>query len=282
MQEPHLIQREGNHLFGLHFPAEGEPRSKAVVFCNAFGKEFEICRTQVSHFCREAASSGYPSYRFDYYGFGDSDGEFEDATFSSMCLDLEAAIQELRSRARVDKVVVAGIRFGAIVAQAVAARRDDVTGLIMWAPTLKPWDYLFESLRQTVSMQTLILRDIKITRAQIVDNILAGVPSMIQGYDFNCTDEGFRLGPGLLQEVRALSPKEIAANIKVPTLVMHITKRTESIPGLMNEFAELIRANGVRCDIESALEDTVPWMHEHVFASTSPSVFQKTMSWLET
>jgi pimeloyl-ACP methyl ester carboxylesterase len=280
MLEPHLFTRDGCNLFGLHFAAQGAPKDFALVFCNAFGKEFEIARTQVSRFCRELAARGVGAYRFDYHGCGDSDGEFAQVAFSTMCSDLEAAIAEAKLRCCVEKVVVAGIRLGALVAEAVASRHPEIAGLVMWAPTLEPWGYFYDALRQTMSMQTVLFRSIRFTREQIIENVLAGRPSCVDEYDLNCTDEGFRLGARLIQELRELSPTRLTEGLRSRTLLVHVSKRPEPAPRLLSEHAELLASRGVHCEVEKAVEPALPWLHENVFAGDSPDLFAKTFRWL--
>jgi pimeloyl-ACP methyl ester carboxylesterase len=277
---PHVLRRAGASLFGLHVAAVAPRRDFAIVFCNAFGREFEIARTQIAHFLRLLAARGVGAYRFDYLGYGDSEGEFEDASFSSMCADVHAGIGEAKRRCAVDRVVVAGLRFGAIVAQAVAAQRSDTVGVVMWSPTLEPWAYFYETLRQTVSMQTALFRDVKMSRDVIVENALAGRPSLVDGYDLNCTDEGFRLGPEMVSELRELSPARTSEGLRARTLMVHITKKPEPAPVAVVEHADLLRARGVDCTVETATEVTLPWLHENVFAAESPELFGKTLAWL--
>ena len=279
--QPHFFNRsDGCKLFGLHFPAQRPRKDFALVFCNAFGKEYEISRTQVSRFGFALATRGVGAYRFDYFGYGDSEGLFEDTSFSMMCDDLEAAIEEAKRRCGVEKVVLAGLRFGGLVAEAVAARRDDTVALVMWAPTLEPWAYFYNALLQTVSMQAVLFRSVRITRDQIIENVLAHHPSMVDEYDLNCTDEGFRIGAGLIRDLKDLSPASFTSNLKVPTLLVHVSKRPEPAPPSMIEHAKLLTNAGVRCDLESVVEQTLPWMHEKVFAGESPDLFGKTLQWL--
>jgi pimeloyl-ACP methyl ester carboxylesterase len=91
-----------------------------------------------------------------------------------MTEDVGRAIDELRRRAKITRVSLLGIRFGAAIASAVAARRNDIDSLVLWAPMLKPWDYLYDGLHQTIAMQSLLFRDIKFVRDDIVANVLAG------------------------------------------------------------------------------------------------------------
>jgi pimeloyl-ACP methyl ester carboxylesterase len=278
--DPHLFRRGGASLFGLHVAAAAPPKDFAVVVCNAFGKEFEIARTQIAHFLRALAVRGVGAYRFDYLGYGDSEGEFEQATFSSMCADLEVAIEEAKRRCGVERIVVAGLRLGAVVALAVAARRRDAAGVVMWSPTLDPWEYFYDTLRQTVSMQAALFREVRLARDEIVENALAGRPSLVEGYDLNCTDEGFRIGAGLVRELRDLSIARASDGLTARTLVVHVCRKPEAAPDAVLEHAALLRGRGVDCAVEIAVEATLPWLHENVFAVESPELFGKTLAWL--
>jgi pimeloyl-ACP methyl ester carboxylesterase len=280
MLEPHLFTREGRTLFGLHFRAQGTPRDFAVVLCNAFGKEYEISRTQVSRFGAELAAKGVGAYRFDYLGYGDSEGAFEEATFSSMCADLDAAIGEARRRCGVQRIVLGGLRLGAMVAEAVASRRSDVEGLVMWAPTVRPWDHLYETLRQNVSMQGSLFGKVALTRDQIVENVLAGRASRFEGYDLAFADEGVRLAAPLVRELQALAPETLGRGLSARTLLVHVSKGPEAVPRPLAEHAERLAACGVACELERALEPTLPWVHERIFAARSPDLFDKTFRWL--
>ena len=281
MLEPHLFSREGRNLFGLHFAAQGRPKDFAVVFCNAFGKEFVIARTHLSRFCRELAARGIGAYRFDYLGYGDSEGDFADASFSTMCHDLEAAIAEARRRCGVEKVVVAGLRFGALVAEAVASRRAEIAGLVLWAPTLPVWDYFYDAMRQTISMQTGMLGKIALTRDQIVENVLADRPSHAEGYDLACTDEGFRLGAPMIRELQAYGPADVTRGLAARTLLVHVAKRPEpALPQAIAEHAELLAGRGVPLEVDHAVERALPWQHEALYTGDAPALFERTLRWL--
>ena len=265
--------------FGLFFPSGKTDRG--VILCGPFGKEFEIARTQISHFGREVAGRGCAAFRFDYWGYGDSGGEFSEACVTTMAEDVDRAIDELRRRAKIARVSLLGIRFGAAIAAAVAARRNDIDSLVLWAPTLKPWDYLYDGLHQTIAMQTLLFRDIKFVRDDIVANVLAGRPSLVGGYDLNCTDQGFPLGAPLLREVKELDLFSLSPKITAATQLVHVCKQAEPPPKLATDFIEKLRAAGVPCRLDVVVEPTLPWIHDGIFAPRAPNLFEKTFAWLE-
>jgi alpha-beta hydrolase superfamily lysophospholipase len=116
-----------------------------LVICNPFGDESIRAHRSLRHFAEAATAAGIPALRFDYDGTGDSAGTDRDgdrvAAWSASTRD---AIDTLRRLARVDKVCVLGMRFGALIGALAAAGRDDVSGYIAVAPVTSGRAYLRE------------------------------------------------------------------------------------------------------------------------------------------
>jgi len=95
---------------------------------------------------RALAAGGYPAFRFDYRGMGDSSGALRD--FEVTCTDIEAAIDAVqRARPSVRHVVLWGLCDGASAALLFLDDRSDprVTGLCL----VNPWVRSPESLART-------------------------------------------------------------------------------------------------------------------------------------
>ena len=271
----------GRRLYGLHYPARGQPNGTGVVVCNGFGKEFEIARTALSVLCRDLAERGYSCLRFDYGGYADSAGDFEDATVASMCADIEAALGELGRRSGVGRLGLIGIRLGGTLAALVAARRPDVVRLVLWEPLVRPWDTLFGALRHSVTMQTVIFGKVMFNREQIVENVLAGRPSLAGGYNFNIIDDGFPLATAFVRELQEVDLVAHPPAIKARTLVVNITRAAAPISNDLTRLAGALTRAHVPCDLKSAVVLCLPWMHEKVFARQFPALFDSTLSWIE-
>ncbi|MFH1132619.1 MAG: alpha/beta fold hydrolase [Pseudomonadota bacterium] len=281
MQEPFFFRRGEHKLFGMYFSPEHPFKDTGVVLCNGYGKEYPIIRSPLVGFARELARHGFACLRFDYAGYGDSEGEFADATITSMCDDIETAIEQLKIKSGVKHVGLLGTRFGSTLATLVAARRPDTSHLILWEPVLQPWDYLFSELRQTVAMQTIMFRKVLFTREQIVENLLASRPSLSDGYDFNCIDEGFPLGKGLVLEAKETDLLKALPALKTKTLLVHVRKNNGAIPKKLGAFVDALTEQGATCQTEVAIEPTLFWKHEKEYAVRCPDVYAKTLTWLE-
>ncbi|HEU4654373.1 MAG TPA: alpha/beta hydrolase [Steroidobacteraceae bacterium] len=76
--------------------------------------------------------------RFDYHGCGDSAGTDEEPERVQRWIgSVHAAVDEIQRLAPGNgPTVLIGLRAGALLAAAAAASRDDIDGLVLWAPTL--------------------------------------------------------------------------------------------------------------------------------------------------
>ena len=265
---------DSRRLYGCLFGGKSE---RAYLLCGGFAGEFEVFRSHLSHLARRLAASGAAVLRFDYLGYGDSDGEFVDASIDTMCEDTLTAIDVLKAKSGAQRVGIMGLRLGATVATLVAEGRDDIDRLVLWEPIVKPWDDLYAELRQTLSLQTVLFRDIRVTREQIVENVLAGRPSLVEGYDLNVIDDGFPLSAALVESAKRVDLLEHAAAVSARTLVVHVRKRPGAIAKALQQLVDRL-PNG---EVAVTVEPSLPWRHEDFYMTHSPKVFDATLAWLD-
>ncbi len=105
--------------------------------------EMDIAGTDEAMFemtARLLAEHGIASLRIDFRGSGDSDGKWEDTTFSSQISDAQAAISFMESIPEIDpmRIGILGFSQGGLVAACTAARDWRVATTILWAPVAIP------------------------------------------------------------------------------------------------------------------------------------------------
>jgi alpha-beta hydrolase superfamily lysophospholipase len=134
--EPLYFGPEADPLFGWLHRAPGRSRL-GLVICNPFGYE-AICTYRVlRHFAEAAAAAGVPALRFDYHGTGDSAGNDRDPDrLAAWVASVGHAVDALRAHAGLERVVLLGVRLGAMIATLAASRRDDVDSLVAIAPVV--------------------------------------------------------------------------------------------------------------------------------------------------
>lgn len=284
MQEQFFFSKKGkkaSELFAVYYPPQGEPRNSGVVLCNAFGKEYNLCLSFLINLARLLASRGHAVLRFDYTGYADSQGEFEEATISEMSSDIERAVEVLADRSKAEHLSLMGMRLGATLSTLVAARQPAVKRLLLWEPIPEPWEYLYAELRQTITMQTVLFKAVKITREEIVQNVLAGRPSFVEGYNLNCIDEGFPLTAELIQQAREVNLIKAPPRLDARVKVIHIRKKEGPVPKRLSSFVESLTRQGAACELETVIEPCIFWTYDPVYATRSEPLYNASVSFLE-
>lgn len=136
---------KGNVVGTLETPdAAGAPVILLLHGFTGTRDELPVNETDEGVFSRTArllAEAGYASLRIDFRGSGDSDGKWEDTTFSGQIADAVAVIDWLKAHSDVDgsRLGIIGWSQGGLVAShAAAARAEDVDAVVLWAPAVFP------------------------------------------------------------------------------------------------------------------------------------------------
>ena len=136
----------GEKIVGTLTLPEGSDAAPVVLMLHGFTgsrDELDIEDTDEGVFSRTArlwAERGLGSLRIDFRGSGDSDGDWEDTTFSGQIADALAAVDWLANEPRVDseRIAVLGWSQGGLVAAATAAGDQRVASVALWAPVAHP------------------------------------------------------------------------------------------------------------------------------------------------
>lgn len=132
-------------LFGVyHPPKAAQARATGVVLCNPFGQEYMRAHRAFRQMALLLSKAGFHVLRFDYYGTGDSSGEAHEVSLAQWVADANAAADELKETAEVQRVAFVGLRLGAAVATLAASARSDVDQVALWDPAIRGADYLAE------------------------------------------------------------------------------------------------------------------------------------------
>jgi len=125
-----------------------------VLFCHAFSEERQKSYRSTFLFAQTLAYAGIPSFRFDYKGTGDSQGNLSETTIDSMVEDTVGAYEEAKQRLGVDKLVVLGIRLGAVIAVKASPRLRGLEKIILWNPIIEGKRY-YRDLTRTEAIINL-------------------------------------------------------------------------------------------------------------------------------
>ena len=144
-EETVTYQVDGAKVVGtLALP--GDEPAPVVLLLHGFGgsrDELEIPSVKkgiYAYVAEKLAADGYASLRIDFRGSGDSDGAFEDTTYSKQIADGVAALDFLQADARVDgtHIAIIGWSQGGLVASAVSGRTNVPVATALWSAVGEP------------------------------------------------------------------------------------------------------------------------------------------------
>jgi uncharacterized protein len=130
-------------LFGcFHEPEAIRVRDCAVLICQPMGHEYINSHRALRQLAVRLNDTGYPVFRFDFFGCGDSTGDVEEGSIARWLEDISQAISETKLRSASAKLCLVGLRLGASLSTLAATLRTDVTSLVLWDPVIHGRRYL--------------------------------------------------------------------------------------------------------------------------------------------
>ena len=143
---PLYFGTQSRRLFGIYHGAvaTGGP-ARALVLCNSWGPEYMNSHRTVRQAAIQLADAGFSVLRFDYFGTGDSAGDLTEASVALWEDDVRTALRELKAMSGASRIGLIGLRFGALLANRVAATNNtEVDHLLLWDPIVNGRAYLDE------------------------------------------------------------------------------------------------------------------------------------------
>lgn len=127
--------RSGKKLRGMiHRPDAARRRVPGVVFFHGFTGDRMESHWIFVKCARTLARAGIASLRFDFYGSGESDGEFREVTLQGEIADARSAVEFLRRQKGINgrRLGICGLSMGGAVAASVAAV-SKARALVLWS-----------------------------------------------------------------------------------------------------------------------------------------------------
>jgi pimeloyl-ACP methyl ester carboxylesterase len=136
MQQAISIIHNKQILRGMEHIRAGEKTPAVILFHGFTGTKLEPHRLFLK-ISKALEARGIASFRFDFLGSGESDGNFEDMTVLNELEEARTIFEFVKSHPLVDedRIVVLGFSMGGLVASLLASHlQDDLHKLILLAP----------------------------------------------------------------------------------------------------------------------------------------------------
>ena len=126
----------GKHqLYGVYHPTLAKYQPKiAVLICSGLTNDYQRARPMLQKLASRLCASGFPSMRFDYFGCGDSQGNAEEITLSTLQKNILSSIKQIKQLSGCNQVVIFGVRLASTIISNMQLA-PEINQVIMFDPS---------------------------------------------------------------------------------------------------------------------------------------------------
>ncbi|MFQ5964634.1 MAG: alpha/beta fold hydrolase [Candidatus Scalinduaceae bacterium] len=269
MEKAFYFENEEKSLFAiLHSPSKSKER-KGIIFCHPYGEEKQLSYRVLVNFARELCNKGFYVLRFDCFGYGDSQGDFEDATIETQISDTIKSIDFFKSQLKIEKIGLLGLRLGGTISALVAEQDTRIEKLILWSPIISGKVYLNELFGKKLFSEFTI-KKANTSKSQIIEEIESkGLVDI----------EGHYLTRQVYEQLLGICLTTNVSNFKGSVLLCTINGR----PKLNRSFetlSEVYKKRGALCNLKFA-DDKIFWDSGLFFEWYFPTnLYEETLKWI--
>jgi exosortase A-associated hydrolase 2 len=202
--EKHFFFNSGGHrLFGFLHSSQEDHSSRGVIICPPFAEEKQDSHRVLVNFARELARKCFGVLRFDYFGTGDSEGDWEEATVSDWLSDIRAAIDWVATNLEITTLGLIGLRIGGTFAALAAESNDRVKFLILWNPVINLKAHFYQILRSNLTTQMRVHGKVLYNRDHLLSQLKNGDIINLDGYSLTKGCYESAVAVNLLKDVNA-------------------------------------------------------------------------------
>jgi exosortase A-associated hydrolase 2 len=148
----HLPLQDGRRLCVLHRPDRAGSEAGAFVYVHPFADEMNKTRRMAALQSRALAAAGWFVLQIDLFGCGDSDGHFEDASWSRWIDDVIEASSWLHRQSGFAPMLW-GTRLGGLLAAEAGHRMPSPPNMLFWQPVVSGKRFIQQFLRLRLATQ---------------------------------------------------------------------------------------------------------------------------------
>ncbi len=218
----------------LHRPAGTPGGAPGVIFFHGFTGDRMESHWIFIKCARALAREGIASLRFDFFGSGESEGSFHEATLQSEIADARAAIRFMQRQKGIDpaRLGLCGLSLGGCVAACVASAAK-AKALVLWSAVAHP------AILQQLSEKL-------------------GKPSPNHTGDFEY--DAREISARFLKDAARVDPLTAIRRFTRPTRIIH-PGRDKTVP--RSHAADFLQASGARHQTEGHHPRRGPHLHLH-------------------
>jgi len=226
----HFLDSEHGKLF---ITQTGEIKGHTAVLClPPIMDEMNMSRAVIAKQCQYLSEQGYPSFVLDYFGCGDSEGEFEQVN-CSIWLENIVTVSDWLEQQGINRLIIFAYRFSALLvgaSQDYLLKNTNLKAQVFFKPVHEGKTYLNQLLRLKKA-NTLLTKANAPAISESMENEIAG-------YIFSAN---------LIESIELLNLKP--SSISVPTTCVELASSRVSLPTqkFVNANESLVNADYLAC-----------------------------------
>jgi exosortase A-associated hydrolase 2 len=210
-------------LFGVYYPPSQPDRRSAILHLPAFAEEMNKSRALIAQQARAWSAQGYAVLVIDYFGTGDSEGDFGDARWAYWLQDTQCALDWLYQQGA-EQVYLWGLRLGCLLAlDFIHHNPGRIARLIAWQAVLNGDLFVGQFLRLRIAAALLGPNAQSEKTGDLKQRILDGEALEVAGY---------RLNPDLIRPLLALKAEHLDCSSLKRVDVFEISAQPQAAPSL--------------------------------------------------
>lgn len=266
---PLFLEHSSRRLFVLFLKANPDVMPKgAVLHLPAFGEEMNKSRAMVVSQARALAHEGYAVLLPDYFGTGDSSGDFSEASWKVWLEDMRYCLSWLQDQSE-GPVALWGLRLGALMALELASEPANISKLVLWNPVLQGEQYMLQFLRLRL-VNSMMYGDTKEKVADLKQHLEQEGVLEVAGYE---------LSAAMFQEVVSLKAKTFDPVSVTDVFWADVASMIKPLPIPAQALVDQWRAVGIDVDV-TQLVGLQFWSTQEI--SRADELIEATTHWLKT
>tara|TARA_Y100000310_G_scaffold345354_2_gene464087 strand:- start:3533 stop:4291 length:759 start_codon:yes stop_codon:yes gene_type:complete len=200
----YFVNSEGDKLCGILSDPKPNSKTTVIILCHGFNSSKESSTNTTLE--RIFNQKRIATFRLDFFGHGESEGEFENITITEAVDDILKTIEYLKQQGFL-KIGLVGSSFGGIASIMAASKTKELFVLALKAP-----------------VSNYLERDLHKKSKEELEQWKENGYTMYQGRSGER-----RLNYSFFEDFKGNDGYEVAKQIKIPTIIVHGDK-DESVP----------------------------------------------------
>lgn len=244
---PLFIPASQNSIFCVFHPPIGQPINRAILHIPAFGEEMNKSRRMVALQAKVFAELGYAVLVMDFFGCGESRGEFGDASLDTWLENIRQVIDWLKQQGA-NSIDLWGLRTGCLLALHFASQeRNSIRNIICWQPVLNGDVFITQFLRLRIAAAIM---DASAPREKTSD-----LKQLLQNGD-SIEVAGYMLNPELINPLMSLRAERINLEAIGEIALFEVTPNLETQLSAGNsQLLTAIRNKGILASLTKVVGD---------------------------